>query len=55
MNAEISIFIFRMQSSLIGLQESLQIRGYRSDDQCQDSLKCGHCLNIHRPVMITLK
>lgn len=38
--------MFHMQSSLTGLQESLQIHGYRRDDQCQDSLKYGHYLNI---------
>ena len=55
MNAKISIFIFRMQSSLTGLQESLQMCGCRRSDQCQDSLKYGHYLNIQIKEAIILR
>ena len=55
MNVKISIFIFHMQSSLTGLQESLQMYGYRRSDQCQDSLKCGHYLNIQKKEAIILR
>lgn len=55
MNAKISIFIFHMQSLLIGLPESLQMYGYRRSDQCQDSLKCGHYLNAQKKEAIILR
>lgn len=56
MNAKISIFIFRMQSSLTGLQESLQMCGCsRRSDQCQGSLKCGHYLNVQKKEAIILR
>lgn len=55
MNAKISIFIFRMQSSLTGLQESLLMCGCRRSDQCQDSLKCGHYLNAQKKEAIILR